>query len=154
MSSEIFSLPRCPGPTSTAVSSTGISEKAAETFFLDTGPITNHVNFVRNKRGNVPPPRSVTETLDKPKSSALKQHEVVPVMNGADDRTLLLTDGSWQSIHPFLILGTCFFHFRCSFAFHSAFHRVFLQANPALPSSSFRALRAIMCYIHHLYGSL
>ena len=53
-----------------------------------------------------------------------------------------------------LRLGTCFFHFRCSFAFHSAFHRVFLQANPALPSSSFRALRAIMCYIHYLYGSL
>jgi hypothetical protein len=25
---------------------------------------------------------------------------------GADDRTLLLTDGSWQSIHPFLKLGS------------------------------------------------
>lgn len=28
-------------------------------------------------------------------------HEVVTVMNGADDRTLLLSDGRWESVHPF-----------------------------------------------------
>ncbi len=77
----------------------------------------------------------------------MKQHEVVPVTNGADDRTLMLSAKRWESVHAFLVLGTSFFPFRSSFAFHSAFHRVFLQASPAPPSLSFRAQRAIMCYI-------
>jgi hypothetical protein len=77
----------------------------------------------------------------------MNQHEFVPVTNGADDRTLMLSDKRWESVHPFLVQGTCFFPFRYSFAFHSAFHRVLLQASPAPPSLSFRAQRAIMCYI-------
>jgi hypothetical protein len=51
----------------------------------------------------------------------MKQHEFVTVMNGADDRTLLLSDGRWENVHPFFALG-------------------FLQASPAPPGSSFWAL--------------
>ena len=61
----------------------------------------------------------------------MKQHEVVPVINRADDRTLLLSDGRLESAYAFPVLCICFFPFRCSFAFHYGFHRAFLQASPA-----------------------
>src|SRR6202162_252355 len=37
----------------------------------------------------------------------------------------------WKVHNAFLVLCICFFPFRCSFAFHSGFHRAFLQASPA-----------------------
>ena len=67
------------------------------------------------------------------KSFSMKQHEVVTVMNGADDRTLLLSDGRWENVRPFFVLG-------------------FLQASPAPPGSSFWAL--LSCVYCYLYGSL